>query len=526
MGNDTNELDITKLRYVLYARKSTEDEGSQVNSIDDQVRICLDYAENHGLHIVKIIKEEKSAKKYGNRPQFTEMLSGFPMQYDALLAYHPDRVARNMRDAGVIIDLLNPEKAQIKNMAFPTVQYANDSSGRLTLAVLFSLATQFSEHLSEVVKRGVKTNLDKGIASGTPKWGYERNEITNFYEPDVNFQYIQRAWTMRAEGERITDIVKYLNSHDVQRVTKITRTNKRQRAIRPSDTSMTKMFADSFFYGLLIQTGQEVDLRKLTNFTPMIDEETYDRVQAVSYRRSRLKPKSIKQGIFYPFRGMVFCGVCHSDTPMRVGKNKSGGSGHLLSYRCDNPHCKRAVKSVRAKYILDGLYDALKTLKLTDKEYKYYSQRLDELTDSKVDELQAERRSLNGVKNVKEKERDALSRKFRDMDVSHPSYAVTESDIATLHNDVIDIETRVAVITSKLKNTDTIKLTKEEFLNLAKTAYDKMLAGTPVEKDILARKMLLNLSLNDERAPSFIWKEPFATVFNNTQSSFGADERT
>lgn len=95
-----------------------------------------------------------------------------------------------------------------------------------------------------------------------------------------------------------------------------------------------------------------------------------------------------------------------------------------------------------------------------------------------------------------------------------------------LHNDVIDIETRIAEITSKLKNTDSIKLTKEEFLNLAKTAYDKMRAGTPLEKDILARKMLLNISVNDERAPSFIWKEPFATVFANTRSSFGADERT
>jgi len=50
-------------------------------------------------------------------------------------------------------------------MAFPTVQYANDSSGRLTLAVLFSLATQFSEHLSEVVKRGVKSKLGRGVSS-------------------------------------------------------------------------------------------------------------------------------------------------------------------------------------------------------------------------------------------------------------------------------------------------------------------------------------------------------------------------
>jgi len=105
MANNT-ELDITKLRYVLYARKSTEDEGSQVNSIDDQVRSCLEYAENNGLHIVKIIKEEKSTKKYNNRTHFIEMLKGFPTQYEGLLSYHPDRIARNMRDAGIIIDML------------------------------------------------------------------------------------------------------------------------------------------------------------------------------------------------------------------------------------------------------------------------------------------------------------------------------------------------------------------------------------------------------------------------------------
>lgn len=526
-----DELDITKLRYVLYARKSTEDEGSQVNSIDDQVRFCLEYAESHGLHVVKIIKEEKSAKRsaeenHKNRPQFIEMLKGFPSQYEGLLSYHPDRIARNMRDAGVIIDMLNPDNALIKNMAFPTVQYANDSSGRLTLAVLFSLATQFSEHLSEVVKRGVGTNLEKGKSSGTPKWGYARSDITGFYEPDDNFQYLQRAWFMRAEGERIKDIVKYLRSHDVHRKTKITRTNKKVTIIRPSETSLTKMFGDSFFYGLLIQNQQQVDLRLLTNFTPMIDEETYDRVQAVSYKRSRLKPRSIKQGIFYPFRGMVFCGVCHSDTPMRVGKNKSHTGEYFLSYRCDNKYCQRAVKSVRAKYVLDGLYAKLQTLHFTDKEYNKYSKRLDELTETKIEQLQVERRSLNGVKTTKERERDDWSRKLRDMDKTTPAYLVVEQDIVNNQNDIIDIEAQIADITAKLRNSDKIKLTKDEFLNLANTAYDKVLAGSPVEKDILLRKLCLNLSINDERTPTFIWREPFATLFELQQSSFGAVKRT
>ncbi len=320
--------------------------------------------------------------------------------------------------------------------------------------------------------------------------------------------------------------VKYLKSHDVHRMTKITRTNKVRKKMTPSETSLTKMFSKSFHYGILVQSGQEVDLRLLTNFTPMIDEETYDRVQAVSYKKSHLKPKSSKRGIFYPFRGMVFCGVCQSDTPMRVGKNKSHTGEYFLSYRCDNKYCQRAVKSVRAKYVLDGLYDTLKTLNFTDREYDKYSKRLDEMTDTKIAELREERRSLNGVKSTKERERDDWSRKLRDMDRTTPAYQVVEQDIVNNQNDIIDIETGVNEISSKLRNSDKIKLSKDEFLNLANTAYDKVLAGSPVEKDILLRKLCLNLSLNDERAPTFIWREPFATLIKLQQSSFGAYERT
>jgi hypothetical protein len=69
-------------------------------------------------------------------------------------------------------------------------------------------------------------------------------------------------------------------------------------------------------------------------------------------------------------------------------------------------------------------------------------------------------------------------------------------------------------------------MSKEDFLDLANSVADNMRAGTAVEKDMLARILLLNISLYNKNAPSFIWKEPFATLLNSKKIILGADERT
>lgn len=101
---------------------------------------------------------------------------------------------------------------------------------------------------------------------------------------------------------------------------------------------------------------------------------------------------------------------------------------YFLLYRCDNPHRQRKVKSVRAKYILEPLYEELKTLRFTDKEYEQYSKRLGEITDRKIEELQIERRSLNGRKSSLQKQLDDLSRKFINIDKDSPAYSTNERD--------------------------------------------------------------------------------------------------
>ena len=59
-----------KIRYVLYARKSTESEERQVLSIDSQVKEMLELAERDGLDVAEIRRESHSAKESGERPVY------------------------------------------------------------------------------------------------------------------------------------------------------------------------------------------------------------------------------------------------------------------------------------------------------------------------------------------------------------------------------------------------------------------------------------------------------------------------
>lgn len=522
------ELDRSKLRYILYARKSSEDEDAQSHSIPAQIADCMRLAEREGINVVKQVEESASAKMPDNRPVFSQMLRDLESgKYDGILCWHPDRLARNMLEAGKVIDMLDNEV--IKDLRFFSHQFSNDANGKMLLGMLFVFSKQYSENLSEKVKMGIKHNLKSGVGSGTPRWGYERDEVSGHYKPNEYFDAVREGWMMRAEGKTVAEVIRYYKAHNVHRTTKISRKNKSVRDIYPNRTNMTKMFRSTFYFGVMIQAGQEVDLRKepfSDHHLPMITEDVYNSVQALTYQRSRWKPRASKKGKFYPFRGMIFCGVCKSDTPMRVTKNLDGSKKYVLNVRCDNPACNRKIKNVRMKYILEPLYKELEKLKLTENEYDAYSKKLEEMTDEKIDEIRGEIKVLEGTKAGKSRQMDDIARSMRKFNKEEKAFKVARRDLEDIEEDAIAIDEELAKLRAKIDNPAKIRMNRQEFLNLVNIAPDKMKAGEAVEKDIIARKMLWNVSINDKRVPSFIWKEPFATLVESRKFHFGARERT
>ena len=84
-----------KIQYFLYARKSSESEDRQVQSIDDQINRLKLLAQSLSLDIKQIYTESKSAKKPNNRPLFDEMMKRIEKgEAGGILCWQINRLSR------------------------------------------------------------------------------------------------------------------------------------------------------------------------------------------------------------------------------------------------------------------------------------------------------------------------------------------------------------------------------------------------------------------------------------------------
>jgi DNA invertase Pin-like site-specific DNA recombinase len=132
--------------------------------------------------------------------------------YDGLIAWHPDRLARNMKEAGEIIDLL--DKKEILDLQFPSFTFENTTSGKMTLGITFVLSKQYSDTLSDNVKRGNKRMILEAKSVGTAKHGYKKNKNQRLIPDGNNFVLIQNAFKMRLGGSTFDQIAEYLNDNN------------------------------------------------------------------------------------------------------------------------------------------------------------------------------------------------------------------------------------------------------------------------------------------------------------------------
>ncbi len=478
-----DELDVTKLKYVLYARKSTDDASRQVRSIEDQIADCKDIAVRKNLNIVEIIRETKSAKKANQRPEFKRMLANLKKGvYDSILSWNPDRLARNMREGGEIIDMI--DEGKIIDLKFYSHHFSKDANGKMLLGMAFALSKHYSDDLSQKVGRGVRRNLSEG-KSPIPKHGYFRDD-NGLYQPDEEkFQLIQKAWNMRADGTSLEEIAEFLNSSGYQRSTK------RGRSIIINKQILSVIFKDSFYYGVLLQGKHTADLRTLgIKFQPMITEDIYNKVQNLGNKRST--PFKGKRTAFYPLKMMVICNTCCSH--MYAAPSRGAKGDRYLYYRCDNKLCTRKKRSIRGKVIFDFIYKFLENgLNLTENEYNNHYNNIIQLSDEKRDRLKYEIHSKEGALKHLAKDIRERALGMGKFDKGSEIWRINEEKIRELTEEKTILDKKLKELKEKEISSTDDHLSIEQFLNLSKNAELIVKSGDAIVKDQICRLIFLNL---------------------------------
>lgn len=504
------ELSSIKRRYVIYARKSTENEERQVESVEDQVDKCTMYAKKHNLDVVDILREEKSAKTSGIRkdaflPMLERLYKGD--SYNAILAWHPDRLARNMKEAGEILDML--DKDIILDLKFPSYEFNNDAAGKMTLSILFAMAKEFSDKLSVDTIRGLQRRVKKGLYVGVKKRGYRVIEKSGKYKPDKNtFDLYKKAWDLYEEGKTLEDIQGFLQENEEE----------------ISVNSLSNYFKDPFSAGIYVFGSQIVDMSKVEpSFEPIINPERYMTIQLHKRRTTRGWSKSTG---FYPFRELAICGRCGSYMTPGVS---SGKGGRYLNLACGNKKCnsksreeekKPINNSFRSKLIIELLRDLVDNALSKDAEdglYEEVKQKYLESTSNLVDE------TVNAIKVCKQKitKNETKAEKTSDALIESRSDPLVSKQLTIKYNSILK---EIQQLKKQLETLEQTKIDYDLSIDTYFPDYSQFLnffknVGTALEYtdnvhliDELAKMIFLNITVEDKKVVGTTLNEPFNTL--------------
>ena len=158
------------IKYFIYCRKSSEDEERQLLSIEAQLAELRDFAKQNNLFIIREFTESKTAKEPG-REVFNFMMSEIEQgNTQGILAWNPDRLARNSIDGGRIIYLVDTGK--ITSLKFPTFWFEATPQGKFMLSVAFGQAKYYTDNLRENILRGIRQKIRRGELSAKAPLGY------------------------------------------------------------------------------------------------------------------------------------------------------------------------------------------------------------------------------------------------------------------------------------------------------------------------------------------------------------------
>ena len=458
---------VSSMKYVLYARKSSESEDKQVASIPSQIDELKRLAATSNLNVIAVLTEEKSAKAPG-RPVFTKMVNAIHKgEFGGILCWKLDRLARNPIDGGTISWML--QQGIIHHIQTHQRGYSPQDN-TLMMHLEFGMANQFVLDLSTNTRRGMRDRAKRGWFPFKAPPGYLNNKhrlphLAPIHNDPDRFELIKNLWktllTKRCSVESLFHTACELGLKDVngQRIRRST---------------FYKIFKNPFYYGYFRYAGTFYEGKH----EPMVTKSEFEMVQFILTGRHTAKVQLVD----FAFTGLMRCGECGASiTAERKIKNQKNGNTHIYDYyRCTKRLKPCSQKPVRVEVLEGQIRELLGSIEIPNSFHVWAMKCLKE-------EQAAEIRDRDSILESYRRQLDDTNRKLDRLMNMRLSDAISDQEFGLKKQELMNDKHRYeSLLADAQKRAETWFNRAEELFNFAETAKKRFeTGGLDTKREIL-----------------------------------------
>lgn len=483
-----NEKDT--LRYIVYARKSSEAKEKQALSIETQREKALEIFGNR--KVVAVLEESKSAFNPQNRAVFSEMIQMLnDGKADGIIAWHPDRLSRNEKDAAEITYLIRT--GVIKNLLFGSYTFNNSPEGILFLQMALNQSQYSSAKLSVDVKRGLEKKIKMGQRPGTAPHGYRNTKFaergTNYIVKDeAHYSIIRRVWEHMLTGNYgPAEMLALLNDEWGFR----TRQTKKRGGTPLTKGGLYEILKNPFYAGWMEYSGHY----ERGTHEPMVTDLEFDRMQVLLGRYGRPRAQRYE----YAYTGQVKCGECGGVISATYREKAIKTTGEVKAYTlyyCTNARRKEEKCFQRHYTNVERMEEVLETELAALTLHPWVLEWAVGIIDR---EAGAERQTLEAVDSARQKAIQGCETRFRNLMDMRAKDLISDEEFASARASIKTEEGRFRseAATKEQNAVRWVELTKDTF-SFATYAYATYLKGdAKMRHEILESVSGLNCTLKD-----------------------------
>ena len=492
------------MNVIIYCRVSS-DEQAEGTSLDVQEKRLTRYCNQRGYNIIDIPhREDASGKTFKKRPVIQSIMTYIRQnknKVDKLLVLRWNRYSRDLPTAMANMVELQSLKVEVNSIEEP-IDYDSPSWPHL-LGTYIGMAHSDNLSRAHATLDGIHGTLLKGKCANKAPRGYKNvrigkhNSSVEIDEPKA--KVIRQVFQEVAKGVETANCIR--------------------RRICPSIPRGTffKILHNRFYKGEIRVPAYKGEPEQIVKglHEPIIDAETFDKVQDILNGKRKSEPKlskAIDPDLF--LRKYIVCPICgHSIT----GATSTGVGGKYKYYNCchDGKHLRK-----RAEYVNDKFANWVGGLRPNQEVLDLYTEVLQDLRGEHKQDIQREVEGLRKEVQRVEALRNNADDKFCEGNLSDEAYTrISER----YEKEIQGFQERIKVLQSDTKG---LKEKIDYSVNIiANLGFFMKNAPTKVKCKLLSSMFPQKIEFDGEKYRTKEYNQVLDLIFQETNKLRGYGEK-